>query len=83
MRMEVPRGHAKRKDGVTRTPEGVLIVGDAPGGNYRAEMIRQGLELPPGLHHMDIYHDDWCSIFRGGLCDCDPDIVVRKETPCT
>ena len=58
--------------------DGVLIVGGAPGGNYRAEMIRQGLKLPPGrLHHTDIYHDDWCGIWSGRKCNCDSDIVVR------
>jgi hypothetical protein len=59
--------------------DGVLITGDAPGGNYRAEVIRQGLKLPPGVHHTDIYHDGWCAIFSGRECDCDPDIVVRPH----
>jgi hypothetical protein len=29
------------------------------------------------LSGVDIYHDDWCRIYRGGYCNCDPDIVVR------
>jgi len=61
--------------------DGALIVGDAPGGNYRAEMIRQGLKLLPGrLCHIDIAHDDWCGIFSGRECDCDPDIVTRMAS---
>lgn len=28
------------------------------------------------LSHVYIYHDDWCGIFRGEACDCDP-VVVR------
>lgn len=23
-----------------------------------------------------IYHDNGCSIFRGGYCDCNPDVVL-------
>jgi len=69
------------------THDGILIVGDAPGGNYREKVLTMHdvglLPTEPGLYHTDIYHDNWCSLFRGGLCDCAPDIVVRKETPCT
>lgn len=57
----------------------VLIAGDAPGGNYRAEMIRQELKLPRGLHHVDIAHDEWCAIFRGMPCNCDPDVAIRPH----
>jgi hypothetical protein len=28
----------------------------------------------PGLWHTDIRHDEWCGVFRGGRCNCDPDI---------
>ncbi len=64
----------------TEVKDGVLIVGDAPGGNYRAEVIRQGLKLPPGrLYHTNIYHDDWCGIWSGRKCNCDPDIVMRPH----
>lgn len=61
----------------TKTKDNVLILG-GPGGAYQAEVIRQGLKLPPGrLYHVDIYHDSSCSIWSGGECDCDP--VVRVE----
>lgn len=60
--------------------DGVLIVGGR-GGNYRAEVIREGLKLPPGLHHVDIYHEDWCGIFSERKCNCEPDIVVRAVGP--
>jgi len=23
---------------------------------------------------LDVVHDDWCGIFDGGFCNCDPDI---------
>lgn len=65
----------------TEVKDGVLIVGDAPGGNYRAEMIRQGLKLPPGggLRHVNIYHDDWCGIWSRHKCNCNPSIKVRPQ----
>jgi hypothetical protein len=33
-----------------------------------------------GLNHCFIYHDDCCSLLHGkGLCDCDPDIVLKAH----
>lgn len=29
----------------------------------------------PGVHHLDILHDDDCGIFQGHACDCEPSIV--------
>ena len=31
-----------------------------------------------GLHMLNISHDDWCDIFDGGLCNCDPDIELAE-----
>ena len=30
-----------------------------------------------GLHIVNVLHDDWCSIWKGGPCDCNPDVAVR------
>jgi hypothetical protein len=30
-----------------------------------------------GLHMVDVAHDDWCGIFEGQRCDCDPDIRLK------
>jgi hypothetical protein len=67
---------------------GVGYVGPefaGPEPNYIAkqmEFIRQHPELiqPGKLVNFAIAHDDWCSLFDGGPCDCDPDISVM-ETP--
>jgi hypothetical protein len=41
------------------------------------ELLEQG-KLPPGrVTDVDICHDDWCRIYRGGYCDCDPEIKLR------
>jgi hypothetical protein len=29
----------------------------------------------PGLHHVNVYHDDWCDLLAGrGPCNCNPDV---------
>ena len=43
-----------------------------------SELCRKGrLPAEAGVHHIDIYHDDWCASFRGGACDCEPEIKIR------
>jgi len=56
-----------------------LIVGDAPGGNYRQRLLRQLRDRPVGVYVQRIAHDDWCGIWFGRKCDCDPDIVIRPH----
>lgn len=34
----------------------------------------------PGIKHIDITHDDWCAIFKGKYCNCNPDVKVRVES---
>jgi hypothetical protein len=56
-----------------------------PMGNYQDDILKAAAtgELPmtPGLHHVDIYHDDDCGIFKGQPCDCNPDIIQRASKP--
>jgi hypothetical protein len=57
----------------------VLSVESGPGGNYVAKQMaaiaRAGLQGE--LVSCSIQHDDWCGIFAGRACDCDPDITIR------
>jgi hypothetical protein len=40
-------------------------------------LVAEGkIPLKPGLLHIGVAHDDWCAIFKGGFCNCDPDILV-------
>lgn len=60
----------------------VLIWSDMRHNHARkmAKMIAEGKipNMPPGtIRHLDIFHDDWCKVFSGGYCNCDPDIVYR------
>ena len=54
-----------------------LITGDAPGGNYEAKMFAFAQEHPEirgGVHHVNCLHDEWCDIYRGRPCNCNPEI---------
>ena len=43
------------------------------------EATRQA-QLLPGVHVVNVYHDDGCDLLAGrGPCNCDPD--VRVELP--
>ena len=30
-------------------------------------------------NQLDVVHDDWCAIFDGGFCNCDPDIRLNGK----
>ena len=32
--------------------------------------------LEGAVTHVEIFHDDWCGVFRGAACDCEPDIAT-------
>jgi hypothetical protein len=34
----------------------------------------------PRHYSMGIAHDDWCQIYLGGPCNCDPDISIIEVT---
>jgi hypothetical protein len=34
-----------------------------------------------GLHMVTIWHDDWCGIYQGKACNCDPDITLKATLP--
>ena len=34
-----------------------------------------------GVHHIAVEHDDWCGVFQGKRCDCDPTITLRWSQP--
>ena len=50
--------------------------------NYQIKvrkLIRDGVikSTPGEVQHIDVKHDDNCSIFKHGPCDCDPDILIN------
>ncbi len=42
-------------------------------------MVADGqIPAEAGLSHLSIRHDDWCGIFKGGVCNCDPEITYFR-----
>lgn len=53
---------------------------DAEKHNYNRK-IRKLFEegkFKPGLHHVTINHDNWCGLYKGRYCNCNPDIVIHN-----
>lgn len=53
--------------------------------NYQVkftQMLSDGeLVFAPGAaNEIDVFHDDWCAIYTGGLCNCDPEIWPRRSS---
>lgn len=80
--MSNPRRWRRRRD------RRVLVIGAADNltdwhkHNYAAPMLalRSKVQaMGPGVYHVDCWHDDWCSIYRGGYCDCDVDVRLRGD----
>jgi hypothetical protein len=47
------------------------------GHNYHRkirQMLASGILPRAELHYLDIHHEPGCAVFRGGLCNCDPQI---------
>ncbi|MCI0464975.1 MAG: hypothetical protein L0Z62_49265 [Gemmataceae bacterium] len=42
------------------------------------ELFEQSKHSAELLQEVDIYHDDWCDIYRGGYCNCDPEVELRR-----
>jgi len=37
-------------------------------------------KMPPGvLSHAVILHDQWCAIYQGRSCDCNPDVSIHAD----
>lgn len=74
------RGQRTARNGQRRT----LIVGDRPAEEWVQhhyarrflEVAKEGVLEGGKVFVANIRHDDWCAIWGGGLCNCDPDIEV-------
>ena len=47
------------------------------------ELIRQnGDQIKPGgLYETRTFHDDWCAIWKGGTCNCEPECQLIEIAP--
>ncbi len=39
----------------------------------------RGIDLSDGVHHADVWHDDWCAVYSGGSCNCDCVVHIRVD----
>jgi methyl coenzyme M reductase subunit C len=43
---------------------------------YVTKMLEAAKTAKTGeITHVVIYHDSWCGIYRGGLCNCNPTVT--------
>lgn len=48
---------------------------------YLPAVVAIGKTATPGVvTHVNVCHDDWCGIFKGTPCDCNP-VVKLAQTP--
>ena len=46
--------------------------------NYMRKLLALA-QTRPGIFPVNIAHDDWCAIYSGGYCNCDPDIELEDR----
>jgi hypothetical protein len=49
--------------------------------NYAPKLLQAASQPPKGVYFADIYHDDWCAIFRGQPCNCEPELRYCAYRP--
>lgn len=49
--------------------------------DYLAALVAhfQKAPLEGGVTHVEVRHDDWCRVFKGRRCNCNPTIVTGKS----
>lgn len=53
----------------------------AQGSDYKKVLSQvESAFQQSSLVQMTYYHDDWCGIYDGRPCNCDPDVVVVPLT---
>lgn len=57
----------------------VAVLGDAPGGNYTAKLLRLADMAKRGtVGVVEIRHDAGCPLLtRGGICTCEPEVELQ------
>ena len=56
------------------------MVGSNPKANYVPLVARHLDEFPPTpgeVNLIDVMHDDWCGVFSGKSCNCNP--IIKSK----
>ena len=67
-------------------PQGTPLVLTKPNYLRILEEHLRNVEFAAGIHHVEIFHDDWCAVFEGDTCNCTPEVasgpmIDAKYTP--
>jgi hypothetical protein len=44
---------------------------------YKDKVIKSMKDSKPGIYEVEVQHDDWCTIWKTGVCDCNPHVAKR------
>jgi len=51
--------------------------------NYLPKVLKMAKEIidpnNPQIYHIRVFHDDWCDIFKNGLCNCNPEVKILPQ----
>ena len=81
VQIELDADQVSRFDGWWEGNEEGQAVDEPAKHNYMKKLLKLQAEgkLPKvGIHDVSVAHDDWCQVYKGGYCNCDPDIKLRK-----
>lgn len=56
-----------------------MMTPEPPVPNYVPKVAEAtaGLRLAAGtFQHVNVYHDEWCAMLAGGVCNCSPDVLL-------
>jgi len=42
--------------------------------SYKQKVLEKMIGKTPGIYHINVEHNNWCGIFKGGECNCKPKI---------
>ena len=37
------------------------------------------IPVDAGVNHLDVLHDNWCAIFKGKPCNCNPEVHLKAR----
>ena len=50
---------------------------------YLRQIIENAKDVRPGeVVLVEVQHDDWCAIYKGRVCDCEPDVDGEGSLGC-
>ena len=72
-----------------KRPARVLVITPVPGEYMEHNSSRRVMamleagefdQVPAGVAvAVDVEHDAWCALFKGGRCNCSPEVRLRRE----